>query len=68
LRQAIGAREFYNFLRVYMSDVKGHDSTRSLFVPSKNKDVKLLIDNVREILNSSNDKQLKNLLPEAIHK
>ena len=51
-----------------MSDVKGHDSTRSLFVPSKNKDVKLLIDNVREILNSSNDKQLKNLLPEAIHK
>jgi hypothetical protein len=41
---------------------------RSLFVPSKNEDVKLLIDNVREILNSSNDKQLKILLSEAIDK
>ena len=68
LRQAIGVREFDNFLRVYMSDEKGHDSTGSLFVQSKNKDVKLLKDNTREILHSSDDNQLKILLAEAIDK
>ncbi|XP_034910050.1 tRNA dimethylallyltransferase 2 [Populus alba] len=68
LRQAIGVREFDNFLRVYISDEKGHDSTGSLFVQSKNKDVKLLKDNTREILHSSDDNQLKILLAEAIDK
>ncbi|CAK7329312.1 unnamed protein product [Dovyalis caffra] len=65
LRQAIGVREFDHFLRVYMSDEKGHDSTGSLFVLSKNNDVK---DNMREILNSSDDNQLKILLADAIDK
>ena len=68
LRQAIGVREFDNFLRVFMSDEKGYDPTRSLFVQSKNKDVKLLKDNMREILPSSDDNQLKTLLVEAIDK
>lgn len=68
LRQAIGVREFDNFLRVYMSDEKGHDSMGSLFVQSKNEDVKLLKDNMREILHSSDDNQLKILLAEAVDK
>ncbi|KAF9676255.1 hypothetical protein SADUNF_Sadunf09G0119500 [Salix dunnii] len=68
LRQAIGVREFDTFLRVFMSKEKGHDSTGSLFVQSKIKDVKLLKDNMREILHSSDDNQLKTLLAEAIDK
>ncbi|KAF8403234.1 hypothetical protein HHK36_011335 [Tetracentron sinense] len=78
LRQAIGVREFEDFLRVYLSNTgtscfhiedRDYDSSAIESIPmSKNKDDKMLIDNLREILDSSNESKHKTLLSEAIDK
>ncbi|XP_037497068.1 tRNA dimethylallyltransferase 2 isoform X1 [Jatropha curcas] len=71
LRQAIGVREFEDFLGVYRLEGRNcspNDSTdESLFMVSANKE-KMLKDNIREILCSSDDNELKILLVEAIDK
>lgn len=72
LRQAIGVREFDDFLRVYLSegrDDKAIDSVDgSFFMVSTNEDKKNWNDNIREILQSSDDSKLKILLAQAIDK
>ena len=55
LRQAIGVREFEDFLKVFLTEP--HDKENGL-----------LKGNVREILKSSNNNQLKILLEEAIER
>lgn len=72
LRQAIGVREFENFLRVYFSDCqngKENDLTGAshLRMPT-NKHDKILKENMATILNSTDEKQLKLLVKEAIDK
>lgn len=56
LRQAIGVREFEDFLKVYLSE-GGHDEENGF-----------LKANIREILKSSNNNQHKILLLEAIER
>lgn len=68
LRQAIGVREFEDFLSVYHSadrDNKTSGPTNAT-LNSRNKDDKTLKDCMRPILKSSADDQLKVLLEEAI--
>ncbi|KAH9699946.1 tRNA dimethylallyltransferase 2 [Citrus sinensis] len=68
LRQAIGVREFEDFLSVYHSvdrDNKTSGPTNAT-LNSRNKDDKTLKDCMRAILKSSADDQLKVLLEEAI--
>ncbi|EEF33328.1 tRNA delta(2)-isopentenylpyrophosphate transferase, putative [Ricinus communis] len=71
LQQAIGVREFEDVLRAYLSDNRNdeaNDSTdKSLFLVSTNND-KMLKNNMREILRSSDDNEVKVLLTEAIDK
>ncbi|KAF2321653.1 hypothetical protein GH714_000918 [Hevea brasiliensis] len=71
LRQAIGVREFEDFLRAYLlagRNDKASDSTNeSLFMMSANKD-KILKNDIREVLYSSDNNELKVLLAEAIDK
>ncbi|GMY15867.1 tRNA dimethylallyltransferase 2-like [Fagus crenata] len=70
LRQAIGVREFENFLRVYILEGRcdeGSDSTNgSLSLRSINKDNKMLKENIQVILDTVGDDQPKILLKEAI--
>ncbi|XP_059659355.1 tRNA dimethylallyltransferase 2 isoform X4 [Cornus florida] len=70
LRQAIGVREFEDFLRVHLfegQNCKEIDSTDDRHSQmSINKAGKLLKENMKEILNSSGENQLKLLLEEAI--
>ncbi|KAH9660096.1 tRNA dimethylallyltransferase 2 [Citrus sinensis] len=68
LRQAIGVREFEDFLSIYHSadrDNKTSGPTNAT-LNSRNKDDKTLKDCMRAILKSSADDQLKVLLEEAI--
>ncbi|XP_037492474.1 LOW QUALITY PROTEIN: tRNA dimethylallyltransferase 2-like [Jatropha curcas] len=71
LRQAIGVREYEDFLRGYLLEGRNfspNDFTdESLFMVSANKE-KMLKDNIREILCSSDDNELKLVLVEAIDK
>lgn len=72
LRQAIGVREFEDFLRVYLSDCrngKENDLTGAshLQMP-RNKHDKILKENIATILNSTDEMQLKLLVKEAIDK
>ena len=72
LRQAIGVREFENFLGVYFSDSRDDEtSDSSCGTPLKlstRMDDKLLKENIGGILNSSSDNPQKTLLEEAIDK
>ncbi|KAJ9177968.1 hypothetical protein P3X46_009891 [Hevea brasiliensis] len=71
LRQAIGVREFEDFLRAYLlagRNDKASDSTNeSRFMMSANKD-KILKNDIWEVLYSSDNNELKVLLAEAIDK
>ncbi|WCJ41754.1 tRNA dimethylallyltransferase 2 [Euphorbia peplus] len=71
LRQAIGVREFEGFLRLHLSqsrtDMMSDSSNEFCEVVSTN-NVETMEDNVREILFSSDDNELKNVLVEAIEK
>ncbi|KAJ4832170.1 tRNA dimethylallyltransferase 2 [Turnera subulata] len=64
LRQAIGVREFDEFLKVYQS-ASSDDSACDL-IGGFNNDKKMLKDNISEILHFSCDNQSKILLAEAI--
>lgn len=70
LRQAIGVREFENFLKTYLSEDRTPDdsnsSESSSLALSTRMDGKIFEENMRAVLNSSNDNQLKALLQEAI--
>ncbi|GKU93903.1 hypothetical protein SLEP1_g7458 [Rubroshorea leprosula] len=70
LRQAIGVREFENFLRIYLSGVRTNDASDSSkdspSMLSTRVGDKMLKENIRAILNSSNDNQHKILLEDAI--
>lgn len=70
LRQAIGVREFENFLGAYFSDSRDDETSDSSggtpLMLSTRLDDKLLKENIRGILNSSSDSQQKVLLEEAI--
>ncbi|KAL5832651.1 hypothetical protein ACOSQ3_016325 [Xanthoceras sorbifolium] len=68
LRQAIGIREFEDFLKVYLSTGRNGKTTASYNLASTGKDDKILKEYMREILNSSGDNQLKVLLEGAIDK
>ncbi|XWS73949.1 hypothetical protein CRYUN_Cryun02cG0173400 [Craigia yunnanensis] len=72
LRQAIGVREFENFLGVYFSDSRDDETSDSSggtpLKLSTRMDDKLLKENIRGILNSSSDNLQKILLEEAIDK
>ncbi|XWS71503.1 hypothetical protein CRYUN_Cryun03dG0143300 [Craigia yunnanensis] len=72
LRQAIGVREFENFLRVYFSNSRDDETSDSPggtpLKLSTRMDDKLLKENIGGILNSSSDKPQKILLEEAIDK
>ncbi|KAF7153699.1 hypothetical protein RHSIM_Rhsim01G0207200 [Rhododendron simsii] len=72
LRQAIGVREFEDFLRVYLSDCQSGKENAlpeasHLQMPT-NKHDKILKDKLATILNSTNEMQLKLLVKEAIDK
>lgn len=72
LRQAIGVREFDDFLRVYLSDCQSGKENAlpeasRLQMPT-NKHDKILKDKLATILNSTNEMQLKLLVKEAIDK
>ncbi|GFZ07305.1 tRNAisopentenyltransferase 2 [Actinidia rufa] len=72
LRQAIGVREFEDFLRVYLLEGQNGNvndlNEASHFQMSTNKAGQILKENLRTILNSSDEKQLKLLLEDAIDK
>uniref|UniRef100_A0A2P2JL97 Uncharacterized protein MANES_11G158700 n=1 Tax=Rhizophora mucronata TaxID=61149 RepID=A0A2P2JL97_RHIMU len=72
LRQAIGVREFEDFLRVYppegRNDKVNDAIDGSFFTVSTNEDKKILNDNIMELLHFSSDSELKILLAEAIDK
>ncbi|XP_038713416.1 tRNA dimethylallyltransferase 2 isoform X2 [Tripterygium wilfordii] len=72
LQQAIGVREFENFLGVYLSqnwNDEASDSTDgSLFLLSMDKDDKVFKEKITEILSLSDDNKLKVQLEEAIKK
>ncbi|KAK0605539.1 hypothetical protein LWI29_027926 [Acer saccharum] len=72
LQQAIGVREFEDFLKVYLSTGRNSKTTEptgaSCCLASTDKDDKTLKEYMREILNSSNNNQLKVLLEGAIDK
>ncbi|MBA0829892.1 hypothetical protein Goarm_014465 [Gossypium armourianum] len=72
LRQAIGVREFENFLKAYFSDSMDDETSDSsdgtLLKLSTRIDDKLFKENTRGILNSSCDNPQKVLLEEAIDK
>ncbi|XVF46866.1 hypothetical protein PTKIN_Ptkin03bG0062700 [Pterospermum kingtungense] len=72
LRQAIGVREFENFLGVYFSDCRDDETSDSSggtpLKLSTRMDDKLFKENLRGILNSSSDNRQKVLLEEAIDK
>ncbi|KAE8705810.1 tRNA dimethylallyltransferase 2 [Hibiscus syriacus] len=72
LRQAIGVREFENFLRAYfsgnMGDEMGDSSDGTPLKLSTRMDDKLCKENIRGILNSTSDNPQKILLEEAIGK
>ncbi|GAV62850.1 IPPT domain-containing protein/zf-C2H2_jaz domain-containing protein [Cephalotus follicularis] len=68
LRQAIGVREFENFLRCYLSEGRNDSIDGSFFLISKNGGDKMSKENLRAILNSYDDYQPKILLQEAIDK
>ncbi|KAK6247327.1 hypothetical protein QUC31_018892 [Theobroma cacao] len=72
LRQAIGVREFGNFLRVYLSDGRDDETSDSSdgtpLKLSTRMDDKLLKENIRAILKSSSENPQKILLEEAIDK
>ncbi|PSS03145.1 TRNA dimethylallyltransferase [Actinidia chinensis var. chinensis] len=72
LRQAIGVREFEDFLRVYLLEgqngIVNDLNEASHFQMSTNKAGQILKENLRTILNSSDEKQLKLLLEDAIDK
>lgn len=70
LQQAIGVREFENFLRVYLSEV-GHARVDALnggftYLEPPNKVSEELKENMKEILRSAPENQLKVLLEGAI--
>ncbi|XP_055960277.1 tRNA dimethylallyltransferase 2 isoform X2 [Mercurialis annua] len=71
LRQAIGVREFDDFLKAYlledMIDKASHSKDESLFLVSPNKN-KMLKEYTKEILCFSDDDKAKILLAEAIDK
>lgn len=70
LQQAIGVREFENFLGAYFSDSRDDETSDSSggtpLMLSTRLDDKLLKENIRGILNSSSDSQQKVQLEEAI--
>ncbi|KAK3205779.1 hypothetical protein Dsin_019825 [Dipteronia sinensis] len=70
LQQAIGVREFEDFLKVYLSTGRNGKTTEptgaSCNLASTDKDDKTLKEYMREILNSSDNNQLKVLLEGAI--
>ncbi|RXI04735.1 hypothetical protein DVH24_039009 [Malus domestica] len=71
LRQAIGVREFENFLRAYIvesSDEGNHLIDKSTSLKSVDLADKKLMENMREILKSFSDSQPKIVLKEAIDK
>lgn len=71
LRQAIGVREFENFLRAYIveaSDEGNHLIDESTSLKSVDLADKKLMENMREILKSFSDSQPKIVLKEAIDK
>ncbi|XP_057956356.1 tRNA dimethylallyltransferase 2 [Malania oleifera] len=72
LRQAIGVREFEDFLRVYLfedDNGKGHDLPDGPHIHAAMTEAgKLLNENTRAILSPSSDDQHKILLKEAIDK
>ncbi|TQE02092.1 hypothetical protein C1H46_012278 [Malus baccata] len=71
LRQAIGVREFENFLRAYIvesSDEGNHLIDKSMSLKSVDLADKKLMENMREILKSFSDSQPKIVLKEAIDK
>lgn len=70
LRQAIGVREFQNFLRVYLSEV-GHAGVNGsdsgfMYLEPADKVNQELEENMKEILRSATENQLKVLLEGAI--
>ena len=70
LRQAIGVREFENFLRDYFlegrCDEESESTEGSLSLRSINKGNKMLKENIQVILDTIGDNQPKILLKEAI--
>ncbi|XP_009364861.2 LOW QUALITY PROTEIN: tRNA dimethylallyltransferase 2 [Pyrus x bretschneideri] len=71
LRQAIGVREFENFLRAYIveaSDEGNHLIDESMSLKLVDLADKKLMENMREILKSFSDSQPKIVLKEAIDK
>lgn len=71
LRQAIGVREFEEFLRVYLSEDQNGKETDLTEVPRfqiRNRGDKILKEDISTILSSSERNQLKLLLAEAIEK
>ncbi|XP_022755943.1 tRNA dimethylallyltransferase 2 isoform X2 [Durio zibethinus] len=72
LRQAIGVREFENFLGAYFSDSRDDETSDfsgwNTLKWSTRMDDKLLKENIRGILNSSSDNLQKIMLEEAIDK
>ncbi|KAI7980752.1 tRNA dimethylallyltransferase 2 [Camellia lanceoleosa] len=72
LRQAIGVREFEDFLKAYLfegqNDNENHLVDASHFQMSANKGDQMLKETMMTILNSSNEKQRNPLLEDAIDK
>ncbi|XAR56154.1 Adenylate dimethylallyltransferase [Bertholletia excelsa] len=71
LRQAIGVREFEDFLRIYHSESqndKYNDLTEATCILNSTRQGDQLKENLRALLNSSNENKLKLLLEDAISK
>lgn len=72
LRQAIGVREFEEFLRLYLCEYQNGKDTDLTEVPhlhmSTNKGDKMLKEGMSAILSSSTENQLKLVLAEAVGK
>lgn len=72
LRQAIGVREFENFLEFYLSNSSSNkpvdSNDDSMFQIPKDNGDKVLKEKMRAILNSPRDNKQKILLEEAINK
>ncbi|KAL8094259.1 tRNA dimethylallyltransferase 2 [Apium graveolens] len=66
LRQAIGVREFEEFLRVYLSEGRNNNDTESMQKMSRKKLNNILKEDLSAILQSHMDNPLKTLLADSI--
>lgn len=66
LRQAIGVREFGEFLRVYLSEDRNNNYTESTQQMSRKKTNNILKEDMSAILHSHMDNPLRTLLADSI--